>query len=92
MSALNEVVSVQDILDQAGVEEAVLSHWVKLEWISPQQGEDGLIYTRVDLSRALLVRDLMFEMEVNEAGVDVALQLIEQVHGLRRLLLAMRDR
>nr|WP_180167054.1 MULTISPECIES: chaperone modulator CbpM [unclassified Stenotrophomonas]MCF5092009.1 hypothetical protein [Stenotrophomonas sp. PA-6-5C]NYU00078.1 hypothetical protein [Stenotrophomonas sp. SbOxS2] len=92
MSALNEVVSVQDILDQAGVAEAVLSHWVQLEWISPQQGEDGLIYTRVDLSRALLVRDLMFEMEVNEAGVDVALQLIEQVHGLRRLLLAMRDR
>ncbi|MDT3487209.1 chaperone modulator CbpM [Stenotrophomonas maltophilia] len=92
MSALNEVISVQDILDQAGVEEAVLSHWVQLEWISPQQGEEGLIYTRVDLSRALLVRDLIFEMEVNEAGVDVALQLIEQVHGLRRLLLAMRDR
>ncbi|MCF3479298.1 hypothetical protein GUV60_04450 [Stenotrophomonas maltophilia] len=92
MSALNEVVSVQDILDQAGVEEAVLSRWVQLEWISPQQGEDGLVYTRVDLSRALLVRDLIFEMEVNEAGVDVALQLIEQVHGLRRVLLAMRDR
>ena len=92
MSALNEVVSVQDILDQAGVEEAVLSRWVQLEWISPQQGEDGLVYTRVDLSRALLVRDLIFEMEVNEAGVDVAIQLIEQVHGLRRVLLAMRDR
>ncbi|WP_340571311.1 chaperone modulator CbpM [Stenotrophomonas sp. G106K1] len=92
MSALNEVVSVQDILDRAGVEEGVLSHWVQLEWICPQQSENGPVYTRVDLSRALLVRDLMFEMEVNEAGVDVALQLIEQVHGLRRLLLAMRDR
>ncbi len=92
MNMPNEVVGLQEFLVEVGVEKALLEHWLEKEWIAPQRSATGIVLTRLDLSRALLVRDLTLDMEVNDAGVDIVLQLLEQVHGLRRLLLAVDGR
>ena len=36
--------------------------------------------------RAELIRDLMGDLEVNDAGVGVILNLVDQMHGLRKML------
>lgn len=41
-----------------------------------------------DLARARLILDLTHGMGVNEAGVDIVMDLVDQLHGMRG---AMRD-
>jgi chaperone modulatory protein CbpM len=38
----------------------------------------------MDVARARLIRDLKDDFGVNDAGVDVILHLLDQLHGLRR--------
>jgi chaperone modulatory protein CbpM len=40
----------------------------------------------MDLSRAKLIRDLKNDLGVNDEGVGVILNLLDQMHGLRRAL------
>jgi chaperone modulatory protein CbpM len=45
--------------------------------------EGGRRFREADLARARLILDLTRRMGVNEAGVDVVMDLIDQLHGLR---------
>ena len=47
-------------------------------------------FTDADLARAHLIQEMHQNMGVNRAGIDVALHLLDQVHGLRRALFALR--
>ena len=38
------------------------------------------------MARAQLIRDLKDDLGVNDEGVSVILNLVDQVHGLRRVL------
>jgi chaperone modulatory protein CbpM len=42
------------------------------------------------VARAQLIQDLREEMGVNDEGVALILQLIDQIHGLRRALRGVR--
>ncbi|MDQ1078973.1 hypothetical protein [Pseudoroseomonas cervicalis] len=44
-----------------------------------------------ELARVALIRDLTEELGVNAAGVDVALRLLDQLHGLRAALRAVLE-
>ena len=43
-------------------------------------------FTEADVARAELIRDLMGDLAVNDAGVGVILDLVDQMHGLRKML------
>jgi chaperone modulatory protein CbpM len=43
-----------------------------------------------DAARAILIRDLRSDFGVNDEGVEIVLQLVDQVHGLRRALVSLR--
>ena len=43
-------------------------------------------FSEADLARAKLIQDLMQDLGVNEEGVGVILNLLDQVHGLRKAL------
>ncbi len=43
-------------------------------------------FSEADLARAELIRDLMQDLGVNDEGVGVILNLLDQMHGLRRAL------
>ena len=45
-------------------------------------GDHGVI-TEVDAARAHLIHDLQKDLGVNEAGIDVILDLLDQLYGLR---------
>lgn len=60
---------------------------VSAGWIVPAAPD----YSEADLARACLVRDLREAMGVNDEGVGVALDLLDQIHGLRRALRRVGD-
>jgi chaperone modulatory protein CbpM len=60
-----------------------LQTWVESGWLAPQRAGDDFDFSEIDLARARLIRDLQ-TMGMNEEAVPVILDLIDQLHGLRR--------
>jgi chaperone modulatory protein CbpM len=73
---------------RAGLEPSELEVWIAAGWLRPRTAEETATFTDADVARALLVHDLRRSMGVNDAGVDVILDLLDQLHGLRS---ALRD-
>ncbi len=71
---------------RARVDAASLDAWIEAGWLAPRQAGPGRAFSELDLARARLIRDLREGMGVNDEGVAVVLDLLDQVHGLRRAL------
>ena len=56
------------------------------EWLIPREDATGQEFSDVDIARAHLIKDLKHDLGVNDEGIGVILNLIDQVHGLRRTL------
>jgi chaperone modulatory protein CbpM len=69
----------------ARIDANVLSEWVEAGWLAPHRTDAVQDFSEVDLARALLVRDLQ-QLGVNDEGISVILDLVDQLHGLRRLM------
>jgi chaperone modulatory protein CbpM len=76
----------REFLLAARIEAAVLTTWVEAGWLSPARDENAEDFSDTDLARACLIRDLQRDMGVNEEAIPIILDLIDQVHGLRRKL------
>ena len=86
---MNEI-ELQAFLAEARIERVVLEAWVERRWIVPADAAAPLALDAADAARACLIRDLSGDFGVNDAGIDVALHLIDQLHDLRRVLDALR--
>jgi chaperone modulatory protein CbpM len=64
-----------------------VEHWIEVGWLLPLEADTSRL-SEIDLARAQLIFDLTTNLGVNDEGVPVILDLIDQVHGLRR---AMRE-
>ncbi|WP_455854534.1 chaperone modulator CbpM [Ensifer canadensis] len=71
------------------IEVTVLRVWVEQRWLVPRHADRGWIFEDDDLARARLIQDLTGPMGVNDDGVDVAMQLLDQIYGLRGRLSAL---
>jgi chaperone modulatory protein CbpM len=69
----------------AKIEVRTLETWIEAGWLAPGRVEGRVDYSEVDLARAHLINDLT-GLGVNEAGVPIVLDLVDQLHGLRRAL------
>ena len=80
------MISKQEFLIRAHLERETLEMWIREEWIIPGQSAGQLTFSDADIARAQLIRDLRNDLGVNDEGVGVILNLVDQVHGLRRVL------
>ncbi len=80
------IITRQEFLIQADLDHDTLEAWISEEWIIPSGADPEAVFTEADLARAHLIRDLKGDLEVNDAGVGVVLNLVDQVHGLRKML------
>lgn len=69
---------------RAHLEGHVLEAWITAGWILPTVREPAPAFTETDLARARLIQDLRGDLGVNEEGIAVILDLLDQIHGLRR--------
>ena len=79
-------ISRREFMVRARLDEAALTAWIAEEWIIPRNAAAEPEFAEVDLARAELIRDLKRDLDVNDAGIGVILNLVDQVHGLRRTL------
>jgi chaperone modulatory protein CbpM len=80
------MITRQEFLIRARLDGDTLEAWIAEEWIVPTGADPEVSFTEADLARAELIRDLMGDLEVNDAGVGVILNLVDQMHGLRKML------
>jgi chaperone modulatory protein CbpM len=78
------MISAQEFLIRARLEQHLLETWLEAGWLVPPQTEPEPMFADVDLARAQLIRDLHDDFGVNDEGISVILHLIDQMHGLRR--------
>jgi chaperone modulatory protein CbpM len=70
-------------LHLAELDATVLETWIEAGWIIPRREEETRRFAEVDVARARLIHDLKHGIGVNDEGVAIILDLIDQIHGLR---------
>jgi chaperone modulatory protein CbpM len=73
-----------------GVDVTIVEVWISEGWLRPQTAAGRHEFRAADIARGRLIVDLMQTMGVNDAGVDIAIDLIDQIHGMRAALTDMR--
>ena len=90
------IISKLDFLYRAQLDQETLEVWIEEEWLVPSKTAGEPAFSEADLARAKLIRDLTHDMGVNTEGVGVILNLLDQMHSLRKAMadmqLAMRER
>lgn len=81
-----------EFLQRAGLGSKMLETWVDAGWLAPEHDAGAHEFSDVDLARAQLIRDLRHDLGVNDEGIAVALGLIDQMYGLRRVLAVLLSR
>jgi chaperone modulatory protein CbpM len=75
----------REFLLAAHLEAGALEAWIEEGWLLPRANGEAGPFSEIDLARARLIRDLG-ELGVNDEGIPVILDLVDQLHGLRRTL------
>jgi chaperone modulatory protein CbpM len=83
------IISKLDFLYRTQLDQETLEVWIEEEWLVPSEATDELAFSEADLARAKLIRDLTHDMGVNNEGVGVILNLLDQVHSLRKAMADM---
>lgn len=71
---------------RASVETHVLTSWIEIGWLIPEETEGRWIFRDIDLGRAQLIQDLERDFGVNGEGIVLILDLVDRMSGLRRTL------
>jgi chaperone modulatory protein CbpM len=81
----------REFLVEAQLDGEALDAWIEAGWLLPRRAERDR-FSEVDLARARLIRDLKHDFGVNDEGITLILDLIDQVHGLRRMMRELLER
>ena len=77
------MIETSEFLMRAHLDADELQAWVEVGWLLPQEDRQ---FSEMDLARAQLIADLKQDLGVNDEGIAVILDLVDQVYGLRRTL------
>jgi chaperone modulatory protein CbpM len=80
------IISKLDFLYRAELDQETLEVWIQEEWLVPSETEGEPAFSEADLARAQLIRDLKHDMGVNDEGVGIILNLLDQMHSLRKAM------
>jgi chaperone modulatory protein CbpM len=73
---------------QTRLQVEVLENWMAAGWLAARPDDEAQRFSEVDVARAQLIRELTHDMGVNDEGIAIILDLVDQIHGLR---CALRD-
>jgi chaperone modulatory protein CbpM len=77
------MIETREFLLRARLDADVLQAWLEGGWLLPHEDRQ---FSEMDLARAQLISDLKQDLGVNDEGIAVVLDLVDQVYGLRRTL------
>lgn len=73
------------------IETTVLEVWISQGWLVPEITDRGRNFREADIARGQLILDLSNAMGLNDPGVDVVMDLVDQLHSLRATLRDVTD-
>jgi chaperone modulatory protein CbpM len=79
----------KDLCRQLGIENGRLDVWIEAGWVCPRRMGGKTLFSAMDRARIELILDLAGPMGVNDEGVAIILDLLDQIHGLRQALQGM---
>jgi len=79
----------REFLARADLRPDRLQIWLETSSLVPSFREGVGHYCEIDLARAQLIRDLQHDLGINDEGIAVVLDLVDQVSGLRHVLQAV---
>lgn len=85
------IMGIQQFLTSSGIPMQTLEFWLEQEWLIPERTASGMRFSETDVARAHLIKSLKVDFGVNDEGIDVALRLIDQLHGIRRALAQVHE-
>jgi len=83
--------SKEEFLSLCGIEHETLGVWIEQEWLIPSGPSAEPSFSDIDIARARLIRELLVDFGVNAEGVGGILNLVDQLHGVRRTLMELRQ-
>ena len=83
--------SKPEFLMLSGLSHETLNAWLEQEWLLPAEISTEICFSGTDLARARFIRDLEDSMGINGEGIEVILDLVDQLHGVRRSLMDLRS-
>ena len=81
-----------EFLMQSRLDAQALDAWIEAGWLRPRGNRSSREFSDIDLARARLIGDLRRNLGVNDEAVPIVLDLIDQIHGLRRLVRELMER
>jgi len=79
------MLTIEQLQVHLNLDAGTLQLWIEEGWLLPRRAPD-LAFSEGDVARAQLILDLKREMGVNDEGIGIILSLVDQMHGLRRVL------
>jgi len=73
---------LEEICIEFNIDENELKSFVREEWLIPIEDE-CLLFDEEDLARIELIKDLRDELDVNDEGISIILNLLDQIHALK---------
>lgn len=67
----------------AGLTRRDLRRFVASGWVRPGRSEGRVVYREIDVARVDLILDMRRDLGLTGEGLQVALDLMDQVYGLR---------
>lgn len=80
------MLDTREFLLHARLDAESLDAWIAAGWLLPRREHGARRFAEIDVARAQLIHDLKGDLGINDEGVDVILDLVDQIHGLRRTL------
>ncbi len=68
-----------------------LRRWIAERWVRPESRAEGYVFHDVDVARVRLIRELRYDLAIDEEAMPVVLNLLDQVYALRRRLQQLSD-
>jgi chaperone modulatory protein CbpM len=80
------MIDEREFLALVRIDAQALGAWIEAGWLMPRRDTAGWTFSEIDLARAQLFSVLKHDFGLNDEGVAVALDLLDQIYGLRRAL------
>jgi chaperone modulatory protein CbpM len=77
------MIETTEFLIRTRLEQRALEMWIEAGWLRPRAEAGTRKFSEIDIARAQLIHDLQEDMRVNDEGISVVLDLVDQMYGLR---------
>ncbi|MDW5317503.1 chaperone modulator CbpM [Rhizobium sp. PL01] len=83
------IINRLEFIQRVHIDQTTLDVWLGEQWLLPNRSLPDLEFSEIDLARASFILDLQRDLGVNDEGVGIILDLVDQMHGLRKVLSAV---